>query len=60
MQGVLMEAEKAVMLMRRVYERSRVKFGDNDKELTVPALTALRDAERVRDYLKEHYSHTLI
>ena len=53
MLDAIMESEKTVSLLNRIYRNSRERFGEENKEFTIPALAALRDAERVRDYLKE-------
>lgn len=49
----IITAEKAVSYLNRIYKNSVEKFGLDNKEFTIPALAALRDAEKVRDYLKE-------
>lgn len=53
MYGIIMDAEKTVSLLKKIHTQAKIKFGEENKEITIPALAALQNAEKVRDYLKE-------
>lgn len=59
MHGIIMDAEKTVSLLNRIYKQAKVNFGEENKEVTIPALAALRSAEKVRDFLKETVPYLL-
>ena len=50
---IIITAEQAISHLNRLYKNSAEKYGMDNTEFTIPALAALRDVERVKNYLKE-------